>query len=142
MDTPQENYDMDNMDDFQERLDALEQRTEQLHQQTRTVERRLRWWRGFACGMVILGLKSWGLQSSHAVLAAQVAAMQNDIATLQAILWHLTTASNDQRAPEVGLTGAHRRIVQSASGGSNRTAPATDHGAAGAVFADKEVPAR
>jgi hypothetical protein len=133
---------MDSMDYFHERLEALEQRTEQLHQQTRTVERRLRWWRGFACGMVILGLKSWGLQSSHAVLAAQVAAMQNDIATLQAILWHLTTASNDQRAPEVGLTGTHRRIVHSASGGSNRTAPATDHGAAGALFADNEVPAR
>jgi hypothetical protein len=136
MDTPQENYDMDNMDDFQERLDALEQRTEQLHQQTRTVERRLRWWRGFACGMVILGLRSWGLQASHAVLAAQVETIQNDIATLQAILWHLTTASHVQGDPDEGLTEAHRRIVPSASGGSNRTALATDHGAAGALFAD------
>jgi hypothetical protein len=136
MDTPQENYDMDNMDDFQERLDALEQRTEQLHQQTRTVERRLRWWRGFACGMVILGLRSWGLQASHAVLAAQVETIQNDIATLQAILWHLTTASHVQGDPDEGPPGAHRRIVPSASGGSNRTALATDHGAAGALFAD------
>jgi hypothetical protein len=136
MHTPQEEYDMDRMDYFHERLEALEQRTEQLHQQTRTVERRLRWWRGFACGMVILGLKSWGLQASHVVLAAQVEAMQHDIAALQAILWHMTTASNEQRDPEVVLTGAHLRIVNRASGGSTRTAPATDYGAAGAVFAN------
>ena len=125
---------MDSMDYFHERLEALEQRTAQLHQQTRTVARRLRWWRGFACGMVILGLRSWGLPASHAVLAAQVEAMQHDITTLQAIFWHLTTAREEQRAPEVVLTGAHRRIVQSASGGSTRTAPATDNWAAGAVF--------
>jgi hypothetical protein len=127
---------MNNVDSFHERIAALEQWTAQLHQQTRTVERRLRWWRGFACGMVILALRSWGLQASHGVLAAQVEAMQHDIATLQAILWHMTTASNTQRDPEVVLTGAHLRIVKRASGGSTRTAPATDHGAAGAVCAN------
>src|SRR4029450_8610740 len=116
---------MDNMDDFQERLDALEQRTEQLHQQTRTVERRLRWGRGFACGMVILGLRSWGLQASHAVLAAQVEAMQHDIATLQALLWQMTTASHEQGDPAGVLMGGHPRSVKSASGASPRTAPAT-----------------
>jgi hypothetical protein len=127
---------MNNVDSFHERIAALEQWTAQLHQQTRTVERRLRWWRGFACGMVILALRSWGPQASHGVLAAQVEAMQHDIATLQAILWHMTTASNAQRDPEVVLTGAHLRIVKRASGGSTRTAPATDHGAAGAVCAN------
>ena len=126
---------MDSLDDFHERLGALEQWTAHLQQQTRTVERRLRWWRGFACGMVILGLKSWGLQANHGVLAAQVEAMQHDIAALQAILWHMTTASNEQRDPEVVLTGAHLRIVKRASGGSTRTVPATAHGAAGAVCA-------
>jgi hypothetical protein len=127
---------MDRMDYLHERIEALEQRTEQLHQQTRTVERRLRWWRGFACGMVILGLRSWGLQASHTVLAAQVEAMQHDIAALQAILWHITNASIDQGDPAVVLTGAHRRIVKRASGGSTRTAPATDNWAAGAVCSD------
>ena len=41
---------MDSLDNFRERVEALEQRTEYFHQQTRTVERRLRWWRGLACG--------------------------------------------------------------------------------------------
>ena len=127
---------MTNVDALHERLAAVEQWTAHLHQQTRTVERRLRWWRGFACGMVILALRSWGLQASHGVLAAQVEAMQHDIATLQAILWQMTTASHAQRDPEVVRTGAHLRIVKRASGGSTRTAPATDHGVAGAVCAN------
>jgi hypothetical protein len=127
---------MDSMDNFCERFEALEQRTEQLHQHTRTVERRLRWWRGFACGMVILGLRSWGLQASHAVLAAQVEAMQHDIATLQALLWQMTTASHEQGDAAVVLMGAHLCSGKSASGGSIRTAPATATWAAGPLFAD------
>jgi hypothetical protein len=99
---------MDSREDLHERIEALEQRTEHLHQQTRTGERRLRWWRGFACGMVILGLRSWGLQASHAVLAAQVEAMQHNIATLQALLWQMTTASHEQGDPAVVLMEAHR----------------------------------
>ena len=131
----QKGYAMDSMDHVRERFEALEQQMNVVRAHTRTVERRLRWWRGFACGMVILALRSWELQASHVDLAAQVEAMQHDIAALQAILWHITTASHEQRDPEVGLTGAHLRIVQRASGSSTRTAPATAHGAAGAVFA-------
>ena len=127
---------MDSTDDLHERIEALEQQTEHWHRQTRTGERRLRWWRGFACGMVILGLKSWGLQASHAILAAQVEAMQHDIATLQALLWQMTTASHEQGNPAVVLMGAHLRSVKSASGGSPRTAPATATWAAGAVCSD------
>src|SRR2546426_12046426 len=59
---------MESMDNFRERFEALEQQTEQLRQQTqalkahtRTVERRLRWWRGIAYGLVVLGLLSWAL---------------------------------------------------------------------------------
>jgi hypothetical protein len=127
---------MDHEDSLHARIAALEQWTAHLHQQTRTVERRLRWWRGFACGMVILGLKSWGLQANHVVLAAQVAAMQHDIAALQAILWQMTTASPAQRASEAVVTGAPLRIVERASDGSTRTVPATDHGAVGAVLVE------
>ena len=47
---------MDSMDNFYERIEALEQRTEQLQQHTRMVERRLRWWRGIACGVIVLAL--------------------------------------------------------------------------------------
>src|SRR5262249_15441022 len=63
---------MDSMDNFRERFEALEQQTEPLKYQTqaleaqthelkahtRMVERRLRWWRGIACGVMLLGLVS------------------------------------------------------------------------------------
>jgi hypothetical protein len=49
---------MDSMDNFRDRFEALEQRTEHLQQHICTVERRLRWWRGIACGMLLLGLVS------------------------------------------------------------------------------------
>src|SRR2546422_3763071 len=64
---------MDSMDTFRERFEALEQQTEQLKHQTkalgahtRTVERRLRWWRGIACGLLIGGLVSLPLPSGTA----------------------------------------------------------------------------
>ena len=49
---------MDSMDNFRERLEALEQQTKALGAHTRTVERRLRWWRGIACGVLLLSLVS------------------------------------------------------------------------------------
>ena len=72
---------MDNMHNIRERFEALEQQTEQLRHQTQaleaqaqalkahtyTVERQLRWWRGIACGVLLLGLVSMcnGLQSKR-----------------------------------------------------------------------------
>jgi hypothetical protein len=47
---------MDSMDNFRERLEELEQQTKAMEAHTRTVERRLRWWRGIACGVVMLAL--------------------------------------------------------------------------------------
>src|SRR5215831_13312357 len=52
---------MESMDNFRERFEALEQRTEHLQQHTRTIERRLRWWRGMASGVLILSLGMLGL---------------------------------------------------------------------------------
>ena len=49
---------MESMDNFRERIEALEQRTEQLQQHTHMVEWWLRWWRGIACGLGLLGLVS------------------------------------------------------------------------------------
>jgi hypothetical protein len=42
------------MDQLHTRLDALEQ-------QMRSVNRRLRWWRGMACGLLVLAVLSWAL---------------------------------------------------------------------------------
>jgi hypothetical protein len=44
------------MDHMHERLEALEQQLYALQQHTHTVHRRLRWWRGLACALVMLGL--------------------------------------------------------------------------------------
>jgi hypothetical protein len=70
---PVEDEHMDKMDIFRERFEALEQQTEQLKHQTQTLEahtrmgeRRLRWWRGIACGVLVLGLLSWALPSNKA----------------------------------------------------------------------------
>jgi hypothetical protein len=52
---------MDSMDTFRERFEALERRTHAMATHTRAVERRLRWWRGLACGLVVLGLVGWVL---------------------------------------------------------------------------------
>ena len=57
---------MDSMDNFRERFEALEQQTAQLMYHTRTIERRLRWWRGIACGVMLLGLVSLPLHPGTA----------------------------------------------------------------------------
>jgi hypothetical protein len=112
---------MDSMDNFRERLAALEQQTEQLKQQTqaleaqtqelkahtRTVERRLRWWRGIACGVGFLGLVSLSLQSGTAAdtqargMAERMAAMEHKLRTMEF----------DEVANEVVITGANLRII-------------------------------
>jgi hypothetical protein len=49
------------MDPLHERLDALESQVQALTQHASTVTRRLRWWRGLARGLAVLGLLGWGL---------------------------------------------------------------------------------
>jgi hypothetical protein len=95
---------MDSMDNFRERFEALEQRTEQLQQHTRTVERRLRWWRGMASSVLILGLLSWALPSGK----AQGPGLEQRVTALEQKIGHVTfnSASN-----ELTITGANLRIV-------------------------------
>ena len=96
---------MDSKDNLHERFAALEQRTEQLHQQTRMVERRLRWWRGLACGVLVLGLLSGALPSGQTVdahrrdLSARVADLEDKL--------QFVTISED----EMVITRANLRIV-------------------------------
>jgi hypothetical protein len=112
---------MDSMDNVRERIEALGQQTEQLQQQTqaleaqthalqahtRTVERRLRWWRGFACGMVLLTVLSRWLHSGTAAdtppgaMAARMATVENKLSAM----------TFDSAANEVVISGANLRIV-------------------------------
>src|SRR6266446_10701760 len=105
---------MDSMDNFRERIEALERQTEQLKHETqafkahtRTVERRLRWWRGIACGLGLLGLVSLPLQSGTAA-DTQPGAMADRMATLEN---KLRAMAFDDAANEVVITGANLRIV-------------------------------
>src|SRR5262249_34083056 len=104
-----------------ERLEALEQQTEQLkHQtqaleaqtqalkaQTHTVERRLRWGRGKALGMVLLTLVS---RAAH--LGTPAGTQPKTRAAPQATLEDkLSTMAFDADANEVVISGANLRIV-------------------------------
>jgi len=106
------------MESFRERFEALEQQTKQLKHQTqaleahtRTVERRLRWWRGIACGVMLLGLVSLPLQSGIAQddptsrenkrLRQRVEALEDKLAAL----------TFDSTNHEVVITGVNLRIV-------------------------------
>jgi hypothetical protein len=57
---------MDSMDNFRIRLEALVQQTKAMEAHTRTVARRLRWWRGITCCVVLLGLLSLAPPSAQA----------------------------------------------------------------------------
>src|SRR5262245_52981645 len=98
---------MDNLDNFRERFEALEQQTAQLMQHTRTVERRLRRWRGIAGGLLMLGVLSWALPSGKAA-DPQPGQMAERMATLEK---KLTAMTFDDANNEVVITGANLRIV-------------------------------
>jgi hypothetical protein len=95
---------MDSRDNFRERFEALEQRTEQLQQHTRTVERRLRWWQGLACGAVVLALLGFPLQSGKAQYEDKDLAQR--VKHLEYKLEYVSGGPN-----EVVITGANLRIV-------------------------------
>lgn len=91
------------MDPLHVRLDALEHPMHSLQQQTHTLARRLRWWRGLACGLVGLAVLTWALPSGTAQ-----GTLEQRVAALEAKLVKLTfeAATN-----EVVITGANLHIV-------------------------------
>jgi hypothetical protein len=91
---------MDSMDNFRERFEALERRTQM-------VERRLRWWRGIACGVVMLALLSLALPSGNAA-DTQPRGMAERMATVEK---KLAAMDFDDEANEVVITGANLRII-------------------------------
>jgi hypothetical protein len=85
------------MDQQSERLDALEQ---QMH----SVNRRLRWWRGLACGAVVLAVLTWALP---AVIAQEEDAKEKSqkrlaqrVAALEKLLKHFS-----REGKEIFITG-------------------------------------
>src|SRR5262249_43863207 len=98
---------MESMDNFRERFEALEQQMNVMGAHTRTVERRLRWWRGLACGLGLLGLVSMPLQSGTAA-DTQPRGMAERMATLE---HKLSAMAFDDAANEVVIAGANLRIV-------------------------------
>src|SRR5262245_41504450 len=98
---------MDSMDNVRKRFEALEQRTEHLQQHIRTVERRLRWWRCVACGVMVLGLLS-GVLPSGTTVDAQQGGLPARVAALEDKLVAVTFNSANH---ELMLTGANLRIV-------------------------------
>lgn len=98
---------MESIDNVRERLGALEQQMRTMRAHTRTVERRLRWWRGFACGLVLLTVMSRSLHSGTAA-DTQPGAMAARMATLEE---KLSTMAFDATTNEVVISGANLRIV-------------------------------
>ena len=89
------------MDQLQTRLDALEQQVQTLTQHTHTVIRRLRWWRGLACGAVVLAVLTWALPAG----TAQEQGLAQRVAALEVLLKPFSRERN-----EVFITGANLHI--------------------------------
>jgi hypothetical protein len=100
------------MDHLLERLEALEHQVQALHQETRTVKRRLRWWRGLAGGLVVLGLLTWALPVVTADDAKHDAKkdLEQRVAALEKLLKHFRRDGN-----EVFIKGANLHIVNGLS---------------------------
>jgi trimeric autotransporter adhesin len=105
------------MDHLRERLDALEHEVQTLHQQTQTAARQLRWWRGTACGLVVLSLLSLTFLSGKAAdaqsgaSANRLADLQDKLVALEGILRHVRVVTTPHGLKEVVITRANLRIV-------------------------------
>ena len=98
---------MDSMDHWRERMEAVEQQMSAMGAQTRTVARRLSWWRGFACGVMLLGFVRLLLQSGTA--EDQPPAERGE--RRAAVAKQLSARACAETANAVVLTGANLRIV-------------------------------
>jgi hypothetical protein len=103
-------------------MDHLQTRLEALEHQMHTVNRRLRWWRGLACGVVGLTVLTWALP---AVIAQEEDAKKGQkglaqrVAALEELLQHFSREKN-----EIFITGANLHLVN----GLGSTDCGTDQG--------------
>jgi len=89
-------------------MDHLQTRLETLEQRTHIVERQLRWWRGLACGLVVLALLPWALPSTTAQEDGRGGpkGLADRVAALEHLLAPFTRVGH-----EVVITGANLRLV-------------------------------
>jgi hypothetical protein len=109
------------MDNLQERVEALEHDLRTLKAHAHTVERRLRWWRRLAWGLVVLSLVSLGQSSSsaqeerlperHQNLAPRLDDLGDTLRKLRKLLTHITITKDDEGRLEIILSGVNLRIV-------------------------------
>jgi hypothetical protein len=89
-------------------MDQLQTRLEALEQQMDTVNRRLRWWRGLAGGLMVLAVLTWALP----VVTADDAkpddqkGLEQRVAALEKLFTHFS-----RKGDEVTITGANLHIV-------------------------------
>jgi hypothetical protein len=129
------------MDHLHNRLDALEQQVHMLHQQTHTVARQLRWWRGLACGLVVLAGLTWALP---AVIAQEGTpehgqkGLAHRVAALEKLLKHFSREKN-----EIFITGANLHIVnglgQTACGSEEEPIPDCPNGLGNLIVGYNEL---
>jgi hypothetical protein len=98
------------MDQLQTRLDALEQQVQTLNQRTHTVTRQLHWWRGLACGAVVLAVLTWalpaGIAQEEEAKGKGPKGLAQRVAALEQLLKHFSREKN-----EIFITGANLHIV-------------------------------
>jgi hypothetical protein len=95
-------------------MDPIQARFEALEQRTHTIERQLRWWRGVACGLIVLALLTWALPLGTAQENTSPGGnrgLAQRLADLEHKLQHLSSASAEDGRPEMVITGANLRIV-------------------------------
>jgi trimeric autotransporter adhesin len=98
-------------------MDHLHERLERLEQRTHTAERQLRWWRGLACGLVVVSLLSLMFPSGNAAdaqsrtSATWLADLQDKLKALESLLRHIEVVTTPDGLQEVVITGANLRIV-------------------------------
>ena len=106
---------MDSMDHWRERMEAVEQQMSAMGAQTRTVARRLSWWRGFACGVMLLGWVRLPWQSGTVEDTPPAGRGERRAAVAQ----QLSARACAETAHALVIPGVHLRIVN----GLGRTDP-------------------
>jgi hypothetical protein len=95
------------MDHLHARLNALEHQVHTLHQQAHAVERRLRWWRRLACGLVGLGLLGGALQAGTRPSGHLLSLPDR----LEALEGKLASVTFNAATHELLITGANLRLL-------------------------------